>query len=151
MDYRKKIRSLILLILIINTLTIARLPIRDFNKLQSEETESFRTKLLNRYEPLLPLLGPERRIGHFVEQSDQNDDGLTKYARYPMLRYVLAPRNVINISDRNFFKSDEKKKKDEWNSKNQPDVVIYEGIPENQILNKHPAFIKVSETLYILK
>ena len=67
MGYRKKIEFLILLILIINALAIVRLPIRDFYKLQSDESEDFRTKLHNRYEPLLFLLGPEKHIGHFVE------------------------------------------------------------------------------------
>jgi len=152
MDYRKKIKSLILLILIINALTIVRIPIREFNNLQSGESEDFRTKLHNRYEPLLFLLGPERHIGHFVELNDLNDhDPTMKYARYSMLRYILAPRNVVEISNPNFFMFDEKTRNKEWDSKKRPDIVIYEGIPENETLEKYPDLIKVNANLYILK
>jgi len=151
MDYRKKFKSLILLILIINALTIVRIPIREFNNLQSGESEDFRTKLHNRYEPLLFLLGPERHIGHFVELNDINDNGPMKSARYFMLRYILAPRNVVKISNPNFFMFDEKIKNKEWDSPKRPDVVIYEGIPEDETLEKYPALIKVNENLYILK
>jgi len=175
MDYRKKFKSLILLILIVNALSIVHIPIREFHELQSGESEDFRTKLHNRYEPLLFLLGPEKHIGHFVELNVKNDNDLMKYARIPMLRYILAPRILVKISNSNFFMSDEKTRNKEmffrlpywddnkvWNSPKRPDVVIYEGIPEPvvfiyegipefEILQKYPAFIKVNENLYILK
>lgn len=151
MNHRKKIKSLILLILIINALIIVRIPIREFHKLQSGESDNFRTKLHNRYEPLLPLLGPERHIGHFVELNDLNDDDSMKYARHPMLRYILAPRNLVKISNLSFLMPDERTSNKEWGPKKRPDVVIYEGIPENNILKKYPVFFKVNENLYILK
>lgn len=174
MDHRKKFKSLILLILIVNALSIVHIPIREFHKLQSGETEDFRTKLHNRYEPLLFLLGPEKHIGHFVELNVKNDSDLMKYARFQMLRYILAPRILVKISNSNFFMSDEKTRNKKmfirlpyWDDKKiwnfperydvviyegpEPVVVIYEGIPEIEILEKYPVLFKVTENLYILK
>ena len=151
MDYRKKIKSLFLLILIVNALAIVRIPIREFQNYYSAESKDFRVKLHNRYEPLLFRLGSEKHIGHFVELNDMNDSGPMKYARFSMLRYILAPRNLVKISDPDFFMFDEKNGKKEVIISKRPDVVIYEGIPKNEILDQYPVFFKVNENLYILK
>jgi len=156
MSFYKKLKSLILLILIINGLAIGRVAIKEYREYNSDKLD-LAEKLHKRYAPLLELVGSENRLGIIIEMNkteilfEMNKNEILDNARFPILRYMLAPRSLVRLPDSEKIFSERQDGDMKRDSSGFPKIVIYEGPLNIEFLKQYVVLKKINETLYVLE
>jgi len=145
---RKKFRILFLLALMIHGFAIVRIPAKEFLAFQRGDKDPA-VKLNERYSPIAPHLPEKGAIGHLVT-SDLDPKGkndIPKHHRHFMLKYVLAPRSMMVIRDRDATGDSIPP----WQGDGAPETIIFEGKPGHAIMRDYPDITPLGEDLFLLR
>jgi len=132
----------VLLLLIINSLAIIRVPIKEYRE-YSNKTKSLEMQLFDRYAPLQNRLKSEKYIGYFTNFKET-------ILRHQIVQYIMAPGTIVLLSAPNFPNYNWKDHPNKMQVK-YPQYVIFDGPNPLSQMKEYSIYLKLNETLFVLK